>query len=170
MSHIVRMDVKMKDWEILAKAAQNIGAMILGSGTHHVFGTRQTGFGVKLRGWNYPVVIDNLGMASLDNYGGSWGDMQEMTRLQEAYALAAAEKVCTEQGWYCEREVDKLTVYHPSGGTVVIEKNGTIEASNFVGASCTQATAEIEKALGVENERTLKQEYGQVQINEEVQD
>lgn len=170
MSHIVRMDVKMKDWQILAKAAQDVGAQILGAGNHRVFGAMQTGFGVKLRGWNYPVVIDNLGMAALDNYGGHWGDMQEMTRLQEAYALAAAEKACTEQGWYCERQADKLTVYHPSGGTVVVEKNGTIEASNFVGTSCTQATAEIEKALGVENERTIKQEYNQVQQTNEVQD
>jgi hypothetical protein len=160
------MDVKMKDWSIIAKAAEAVGARSLGQGLY----MGQAGFGVHLKDWLHPLVIDKEGMAAYDNYGGRWGNENELKRLQEAYALAAAEKVCTEQGWYCQREADRLYIYHPQGGVISVEKGGTIEASNFVGAACAQATAELEKALGVENERTLKQEYGQVQLNEEVQD
>ncbi len=45
--------------------------------------------------------------------------------------------------------------------TVTIDSQGkvTIEAEGFAGSSCTDATAQLEEALGVNPERSFKPEY-----------
>jgi hypothetical protein len=161
MSHTVKLNVKLKNRESLAKAAAVCGAEILGEGTHRLYAGNHSGFAFRLKGWQYPVVVDKEGNTFYDNFGGSWGAQSELTRFQEEYTLAAAQLECENQGWYFEKAPGVLTIFHPSGGHIVIEASGIIDASGFTGASCAEATKQLEEALGVELSREIKTEYNQ---------
>ncbi len=52
--------------------------------------------------------------------------------------------------------------------TVVVtpEGNVTIEAHGFTGGMCTQATAELEKALGAPGKRTKKPDFYKQQVQQ----
>jgi len=156
------MSVEMKNWDLVAKAAGDVEARVIGQVHATRFGS---GFAVHLKNWNYNIVIDKEGHASFDNYGGRWGNIDELKKLQEAYALRAAEKVCQDQGWYCETQNGSLIITHPTGGVITISGT-TIDATGFSGEVCAAATAEIEKAMGIESSRTLKPQYGEVMLDQ----
>jgi hypothetical protein len=43
---------------------------------------------VELPGWTYPAVIHTAdGTIAYDNYGGKWGNLAELDRLMQAYAV-----------------------------------------------------------------------------------
>lgn len=148
MSHTVTVDIEIKDRQALAAAALRLGGEVLGEGSHRLFQGAEVGFGVKLPDWLYPIVLTEEGL-KLDNYGGRWGSEASLTRFQERYAIAAAKNAAEAQGWYAEETLEgALVIYHPDGGTLTVEPDGTVDAECFEGRSCAEASAPIEEALG----------------------
>ena len=167
MSHTVTIDVKFKDKEVAIKAAQAMSATVIGEGSHRLFSSSHTGLAIKFPGWNYPIVIDAEGRVHYDNYNGSWGSISQLDHFQEEYAGKMIEATCDNLGWYHERQDNgEIVVHHPSGGTITVQRGGQLDASGFVGASCQEATAPLEAALGTKLGSALKPYLNEVEIKE----
>jgi hypothetical protein len=94
MSHIVTVQVQVKDAVALAAACRRLGLSEPVQGTATLFSSQATGHIVQLPGWTYPVVFDTAaGEAHFDNYAGDWGDQKELGKLLQRYA---AEKTFLE--------------------------------------------------------------------------
>ena len=145
--------------------AEQMGAEILGNGTHRLYGSSHTGMAFKFPKWYYPVVIDKEGNIFYDNYNGAWGNSADIEKFQEMYATEVIRAECGRLGWYCEPVGNgDLIVHHPSGGTITVERGGTIDAANFVGTSCQEATAVFEEALGTRLGQGFKPYLNEIQI------
>jgi hypothetical protein len=167
MSHTVTIDVKFKDKEVAVKAAEAMGASVIGEGSHRLYSSSHSGLAIKFPGWNYPVVIDGDGKIFYDNYNGAWGNQSILERFQEEYSNKVIESTCESLGWYHERQPNgELVVHHPAGGTITIQKGGTLDATGFVGTSCQEATAPLEAALGLKLGSAYKPYLNEVEIRE----
>jgi hypothetical protein len=140
---------------------QRLGWQLLGEGNYKLYSSEETGLGIQIPGWRYPIIIKGDGTVAFDDFRGHWGNRADIEKLRAEYALEAARMAAEAQGWYCERIRDKLVIYHPSGGTITVDADGAVDASGFIGASCATATEQIEAALGRRNEQLLKKEYFQ---------
>jgi hypothetical protein len=68
-------------------------------GQHKLFTSTATGLGIKLPGWNYPVVFDlTTGQVAYDNYQGRWGDQSKLDALLQMYAIEKAKIVARKRG------------------------------------------------------------------------
>lgn len=94
MSHIVTVQTRLHDPAAVAAACQRLGLAAPVQGTAQLYSGEAAGLVVQLPGWYYPVVIDTLsGTIRYDNYGGAWGDQQQLDHFLQRYA---AEKVRLE--------------------------------------------------------------------------
>jgi hypothetical protein len=152
----------------LVKTAEVIGATVLGESSHNLFNSAHQGLGIMLNGWHYPVIIDEEGTAFYDNYNGRWGRSEELERLTDGYAAAMVEITCDQLGWYHERNevTGSVIVHHPSGGTITVDRGGQLDAQNFSGAGCVDATLPLEQALGRRLDETVKPEMNEVQLTQ----
>lgn len=167
MSHTVTIDVKFKNQEAAVKVAELMNATVLGEGTHRLYASSHTGLGIKFPRWQYPVVIDKDGKVFYDNYNGAWGSASDMETFQEKYAMEVIKAECEQLGWYSEAQPNgELIVHHPGGGTITVQKGGTLDASGFVGNECEHATERFEQALGTKLGSALKPYLNEVQINQ----
>ena len=126
MSHTVTLKLQLSDPKCLTLASRALN-LEHRQGPHSVkLFTSDTNvdFSVKLPGWRYPVGINTQsGEVSLDNYNGHWGDMKELHRLSQEYALQVAEQESSVQdllfrGWSATR------VQQPNGVVqLVLEGN-----------------------------------------------
>jgi hypothetical protein len=58
------------------------------TGAHRLYGGSATGIGIKLKEWNYPVVVNpEKGEISFDNFGGSWGEEDHLDGLVQGYCV-----------------------------------------------------------------------------------
>lgn len=168
MSHTVSLDIKLKNKEAVIKAAQAMGATIEGEGTHRLFSSSHTGLLFKLPKWSYGIVVDKEGNTYYDNYGGAWGNPADLETLKEKYAQEVVASKCDELGWYYEKNGDEIVVHHPAGGTITVQKGGSLDAVGFHGTSCSEATLPLEQALGSRLGETLKPEMNETQINAQI--
>lgn len=159
-SHTVRVAVAVKDLDAFAAVALAMGGEVLGPGTFPLFESTETGFGVKLPGWAYPIVATAAGTIAADHYEGAWGNPADLVALAEGYAIEAARRAADLQGWYHETQSDgALLIYHPEGGTLTVSPSGTVDAAGFTGCGCDQAAGPIAEALGRTVDRVNKPEY-----------
>jgi len=99
-----------------------------------------------------------------DFFGGGYG-LQDCVgenchKLIERYTIEAARNAAAMQGWYCEDNVaGGLTIYHPDGGTLSVDLDGNVEASDFQGQGCHAPTMQISEALGSVNQAQAKPAY-----------
>lgn len=106
MSHIVTMKVELKSESVLQKVCTKLGIQ-LKTGKHKVeiYGrSYDADVSFKLKGWSYPVAIKD-GVASYDNYGGNWGKMEHMDKLQQEYAAEVVREEAQNMGYLYEEEV-----------------------------------------------------------------
>ena len=88
MSHIVQIATKVRDVAAIAAACQRLQLPAPVQGTAQLYSGEASGLLVQLPGWKFPAVIDTgNGSIQFDNYGGAWGDQQEMDRFLQAYAV-----------------------------------------------------------------------------------
>lgn len=100
MSHIATVAVAMKDRAALVAACQRLGIDPPVCQKYKFFdGTEVEGELVRLKGWNYPVVIQGDGQAVFDNYNGAWGKIEGFNALKQAYAVEAAKSKARQQGF-----------------------------------------------------------------------
>lgn len=157
-SHTTTIKSEFQDHDILAGAVRGMGGKVLGMGTHKLYSESKTGFGFTLPGWSYPVVCEASGSLAFDNFGGRWGNQSDLERLKGKYVIATAEQAAMSQGWMTQRNGETLTIFHPSGGELVVTANGA-EANGFMGQGCHTALMSLNLPM---DQWTAKPELGQV--------
>lgn len=157
MSHTVRVRVEMRDRETLGHAVSDVGGTVLGEGTYKLYQNSETGFGFKLLNWKYPVVLKADNDLAFDDYGGYWGNRVDLDGLTQRYAIQAAKAAAEAQGWLTEEVAGgALLIYHPDGGTLTVRPDGSVDAENFVGTGCQNASEAIEAAMGTRQSQSVK--------------
>lgn len=164
MSHTVTVKVELKNREALSFSIGKMGGKILGKGTHRLFQGNVEGFGFRLNGWSYPLVLKADGDLAYDDYSGHWGNVKDLEKLKGLYTMTCAEMKARELGWYTEVSPEEITIYHPSGGVIKVTASGVVDAEGFIGSSCSSATGQLEAALGSRLSETQKAEYNQTQL------
>lgn len=166
-SHTTRVAVEFRDSEALSRAVLAMGGTIMGTGHIKLFTSYEDGFGFCLPNWRFPLVLKANQKLAYDDYGGRWGNKQDIDALTQRYTVEKARAAAEEQGWYCENQTNgDLLIFHPDGGTITVTKNATVDLCNFVGTGCVAVGNVIEAALGRSLETTNKPEMlmEQVQI------
>ena len=92
MSHIVEIQTEVRDAVAIRAACQRLQLESPVFGEAKLFSGSKTGWQVKLPDWRYSVVCDvNTGRIDYDNYGGHWGDQQNLDSFLQAYAVEKAK-------------------------------------------------------------------------------
>jgi len=108
MSHTVNIDIKMDDMTALKAACKRLG-LTMKDGTHKLYGSTETGIGINLKGWTYPVVLKKDGTVSYDNYNGSWGKQKELDALKQIYGVEKAKKEARKKGYMVSEKKNAKT-------------------------------------------------------------
>ena len=99
MSHVVKIQTQIKDVTAAQAACRRLKLEHPQHGTARLFSGNATGLVVKLSGWRYPAVFDTgTGQAQFDNYGGRWGEQEQLDRFLQIYAVEAARIQARRQG------------------------------------------------------------------------
>lgn len=107
MSHTVQVkNIECKNEAALEAACAALGLQLSERGRHNLYGQQDVeGRAVRLPGWNYPVIINTeTGLASYDNFNGSWGNQTELDRLIQGYSVEAAKMEALLQGYTVSAE------------------------------------------------------------------
>ena len=161
VSHTTRVEVELRDPSALSTAVLKMGGTILGQGHHSLFSTREEGYGFKIPGWMYPLILRNDHSLAFDSYNGAWGNEADIAKLTAHYAIEAARQAADMQGWNSEEQHDgSLKIEHPSGAHMTVQADGTVEAFGFIGSAC-DVTSVIEEAMGTPGDSIKKPEYDQ---------
>jgi hypothetical protein len=136
MSHTVTVKLEMTDKEAIQDAVDRTdGAHFIkpgrhrsrgqfeqtdsleeAQGRHTIYSGTFEGIGVQLPGWNYPVIVNpETGEVKYDNFGGHWGNQDNLDEFAQAYAVEKARTEALLHGLtVTEDELDngdiKLTV------------------------------------------------------------
>jgi len=99
MSHIVKIETQVRDPVAVKFACDRLGLPTPTTGTFSLYHSRESGLGVRLRHWRYPVVCDTTtGKLAFDHFGGRWGDPQRLDELLQAYAVEKAKLEARRRG------------------------------------------------------------------------
>jgi hypothetical protein len=99
LSHIVTITTKVHDPAAVTAACSRLGLKAPVHGTAKLFSGEATGLVVQFPGWQYPAVIDTLtGAIRYDNFGGHWGDMQQMHKFLQSYAVEKTKIEARKRG------------------------------------------------------------------------
>jgi len=68
--------------------------------TYELYNSTETGWGVHLRDWKYPVVFKvETSEAAFDNYEGRWGNPERLDELIQRYAAEKTKIEARRQGY-----------------------------------------------------------------------
>ena len=109
MSHTMNITLELKDKDALLAACERIGCGMMPHGVHRLYSSRETGIGVMLADWRFPVVIKDDGTVDYDNYNGSWGDIARLNELKAYYGLEKAKIEARRAGHSVYESVDEVT-------------------------------------------------------------
>lgn len=99
MSHIVEIETEIRDPVAIQAACQRLSLPEPVFGEVKLFSTSATGWAVRLPDWRYPVVFDvNTAKIAYDNYEGRWGDLKQLHRFQQSYAVEKAKLEARKKG------------------------------------------------------------------------
>jgi len=110
MSHTTTVkSVDVTNINALKLAAATVGAECSQSASEHRMfdGTLVTGYAVKFKTWNYPVVFDGAGKAHYDNYGETWGKQDCLDHLLQNYAATVTREQAEMLGYTVDQTVDE---------------------------------------------------------------
>ncbi|HEV3302406.1 MAG TPA: DUF1257 domain-containing protein [Planctomycetaceae bacterium] len=100
MSHIVTIATEVRDATAVQAACERLKLPPAAHGLHELFSGTAQGLAVKLPGWTYPAVCNlKTGKIEFDNYGGRWGNQQELDRFLQAYAVEKAKIEARGKGY-----------------------------------------------------------------------
>ena len=151
MSHVVKVKTEIRDLGALRAAVEALGGTWIGEGFHRIYGDQKArGQGFKLPGWAFPVVWSD-GALQNDPYG-AHRDKVSLDAWEQEYAMQRAEQYAREQGWMAEREGERLTIYHPDGGTIQVD-GAMLETKGFKGEACEEASEGLLGFLGKAEEQ-----------------
>ena len=98
---LVLKDIKLTDQEILADVCRQVGGKILEGQKFKFYSGTAEGTGIQLENWQYPIVIGQNGSISYDNYGGKWGNIEQLHELIDRYQVSRTMKGAEELGCSC---------------------------------------------------------------------
>jgi hypothetical protein len=100
MSHIVTIETEVRDATAVHAACERLKLPAAAHGLHRLFSGTAQGLAVRLPGWRYPAVCNlQTGKIEFDNYGGRWGDQNELDRFLQAYAVEKAKVEARRKGY-----------------------------------------------------------------------
>lgn len=108
MSHTMNIEIEIHDRAALLAACDRLNLRSQ-EGTHRFCSSTETGLGVFLPGWLYPVVVKEDGSIVFDNYHGQWGSMAEFNRLRAYYGLEKAKAEAHRRGYLAYETVNEQT-------------------------------------------------------------
>ena len=99
MSHMVQIETQLRDAEAIAAACRRLNLAPPVQGTFALYTAQASGLAVLLPGWQYPVVCATAtGQVQYDNFAGRWGDLKELHRFLQAYAVEKARLEARKRG------------------------------------------------------------------------
>ena len=99
MSHIVTIETQVRDAAAVTAACLRLGLPPPTQRTVGLFSGSATGLAVELPDWNYPVVCELAsGSLKFDNFGGHWGNPEQLDRFLQAYACEKAKIEARKRG------------------------------------------------------------------------
>lgn len=100
MSHIVTIQTQLKSPQAISAACQRLGLAEPTLGKAQLYaGQTAEGLLVQLPGWKYPIAIDtSSGQVQHDNFQNNWGDIAELHRFQQAYAIELVRLQARQKG------------------------------------------------------------------------
>ena len=99
MSHIVEIKTEIRDEQAIRAACVRLQFARPEHKTCRLFSTTATGLCVQLPGWRYPVVCETQsGTVKFDNYGGAWGQQEELNKFLQGYAVEKAKLEARKKG------------------------------------------------------------------------
>ena len=122
MSHIVEIRTQVRDENAIQAACARLHLPRATRGMFQLYSTEETGLGIELPNWKYPVVADTgTGQLRFDNYQGRWGSQEFLDQFLQAYATERVKIEARKKGHsVVEQRLDngsiKLTVQVGAGG------------------------------------------------------
>jgi len=116
MSHIVQIKTEVRDEAAVQSACNRLHLPRATRGTFELYGSTETGLGIELPHWKYPVVANTeTGQLRFDNYNGRWGSQEFLDQFLQGYAVEKARIEALKKGHsILEQRLDdgsvKLTV------------------------------------------------------------
>jgi hypothetical protein len=99
LSHIVSISTKIRDSVAVTAACQRLGLPQPTHGTAKLYSGQATGLLVQFPGWQYPAVIDtNTGTIQYDNFGGHWGEIAQLDKFLQSYAVEKTKLEARKKG------------------------------------------------------------------------
>ena len=88
MSHIVTIEVEIRDAAAVRAACSRLRLPEPVQGRHQLFSGEVDGLAVELPDWRYPVVCNlSSGQAQYDNYEGRWGTQDRLDEFVQSYSV-----------------------------------------------------------------------------------
>lgn len=116
MSHIVEIKTVVREEAAVQAACSRLHLPRATRGTFQLYSTTETGLGIELPHWKYPVVANTeSGQLRYDNYEGRWGSQEYLDQFLQAYAVERTKLEARKKGHsVVEQRLDngsvKLTV------------------------------------------------------------
>ena len=116
MSHVVEIKTEVRDEAAVQAACSRLHLPRATRGTFQLYSTEETGLGIELPHWKYPVVANTeTGQVRFDNYEGRWGSQEFLDQFLQAYATERVKIEARKKGHsVVEQRLDngsiKLTV------------------------------------------------------------
>jgi len=108
MSHTMNIEVEIHDRTALLAACERLSLRIE-EGVHWLCSSAETGLGVFLPGWIYPLVVKEDGSVAFDNFNGRWGSMDEFNKLRAYYGLEKAKAEAHRRGYLAYETINEQT-------------------------------------------------------------
>jgi len=100
MSHIVTIQVEVKDLDAIKSAAHRLDLKEPVHGKAVVFETEIEGVLVELPDWIYPIVcILDTGELKYDNLNEQWGDQKHLDQFVQTYCIEKATLEARRKGY-----------------------------------------------------------------------
>ena len=99
MSHIVEIKTEVRDEVAVQAACSRLHLPRAARGTFELYSSTETGLGIELPHWKYPVVANTeTGALKYDNYNGRWGSQEFLDQFLQRYAVEKAAIEARKKG------------------------------------------------------------------------
>ena len=104
MSHIVEIKTEVRDEAAVQSACSRLHLPRATRGAFELYSSTETGLGIELPHWKYPVVATSdesgqlTGQLRYDNYNGRWGSQEFLDRFLQTYAVEKAKIEARKKG------------------------------------------------------------------------
>ena len=105
VSHTLTIKTEIRDFAALSATCRRLKLAQPTQGEVRLFDRVATGIGVQLDGWRFPVCIEIDGNLLFDNFGGFWGNPENLGEFQQIYAIEKATIEARKQGHSCQESL-----------------------------------------------------------------